>query len=191
MTEYFKMRTWLILSIAIILFVVALYVAVLYFVRITERGKDIIPNLHQVNSRIYRGGRPGQEGIAKLKQMGIKTIVNLEAELFEQEPGEVKKERDWAEKADIRLEHIPMHPIGVPKKQEVEKALVVLTDPVNHPIFIHCDRGSDRTGIVIAAYRIWFEGWTLEQGYEEMKKYGHRSILLFWWKNLLYKIKEV
>jgi protein tyrosine/serine phosphatase len=152
---------------------------------------DTILNFHQVKPWLYRGGRPRQGGIIKLKEMDIRVIINLERELFEQEPREVKKESDWAKKANIKFEHIPMHPICVPKKQEVEKALVVLTDPVNHPIFIHCDRGSDRTGIVIAAYRIWFEGWTLEQGYEEMKKYGHRSILLFWWKNLLYKIKEV
>lgn len=152
----------------------------------SEGSTGIIPNFHPVNSWLYRGARPRQEGVTEFKQIGIKTIINLERELFEQEPGEVKKERDWAIKANIRFVHIPMHPIWAPKRQEVEKALARITDPANQPVFVHCDRGSDRTGIVMAAYRIRYEGWSVTQAYEEMKKYGARSILLFWWKNLLY-----
>lgn len=156
-----------------------------------DGNSETVPNFHQVNPWLYRGARPRQEGILYLKQMGIETIVNLEAELLEQEPGEVKKERDWAKEAGIRFEHIPMHPICTPEKKDIEKVLALITDPLNHPVFVHCDRGSDRTGIVIAAYRIKYEGWTVQQAFEEMKKYGHRSIILFWWKNLLYKFKEV
>jgi len=152
---------------------------------------DTILNFHQVKPWLYRGGRPRQGGIIKLKEMDIRVIINLERELFEQEPREVKKESDWAKKANIKLEHIPMDPICAPKRQDVERALAIMTDPVNQPVFIHCDRGSDRTGIVIAAYRIRNEGWTVQQAYEEMKKYGARSIILFWWKNLLHKFEEV
>lgn len=148
-----------------------------------------IPNFHKVDTNIYRGASPRQHGIEELKKLGIKTIVNLERELFEEEPGEVRKERQWAEKAGIKFIHVPMHPIFAPKVEDIEKALAYITNPANQPVFVHCERGSDRTGIVIAAYRIRYGGWTVEQTYEEMKRYGHMSILLFWWKDILYEFK--
>jgi protein tyrosine/serine phosphatase len=152
---------------------------------------EIIPNFHRVdNTNIYRGGRPKQQGMEVLKRLGIRTIVNLEREIFEKVPGEVKKERQWAEKAGIKFFHVPMHPIFAPKKEEIEKALAYITDSENQPVFVHCDYGSDRTGIVIAAYRIKSNGWSVEEAYNEMKKYGHRSTLLFWWKRSLSTIKN-
>lgn len=144
-----------------------------------------IPNFHKVDTYIYMGARPRQQGIRELKQMGIKTIVNLEREIFEKVPGEVKKEKQWAEEAGIKFFHVPMHPFFAPKMEEIERALAYITEPSNHPVFVHCDRGSDRTGIVIAAYRMRVYGWNFEKAYEEMKRYGHRDKLLFWWKNSL------
>ena len=147
---------------------------------------DGIRNFHQVHERLYRGGRPNKEGVVKLKEIGVKTIVDLECELFEKEPTAVKTERTLAADLGIRFEHIPMHPISAPKKDDVERALSIITDPANQPVYVHCNRGSDRTGIVVAAYRIRYDGWTVQKSVEEMKQYGHRSIILFWWKNLLH-----
>ncbi|MFZ5996977.1 MAG: fused DSP-PTPase phosphatase/NAD kinase-like protein [Nitrospirota bacterium] len=149
-----------------------------------------IPNFHKVYDEVYRGARPREKGIKELKQMGIKTIVNLEREMFEKVPGEVKKERRWAEEAGIKFFHVPLHPFFAPKKEEIEKALAYITDPANHPVFVHCDRGSDRTGIVIAAYRMQVNGWSFEKAYAEMKRYGHRDKLLFWWKKSLLPFKR-
>lgn len=148
-----------------------------------------ISNFATVDNGIYRGGRPKQHGVEELKQMGIKTIVNLEREIFEKEPGEVKKERQWAEKAGIRFFHVPMHPFFAPKMEEIKEALTYITNPENQPVFVHCDRGSDRTGIVIAAYRITANGWSAENACKEMKKYGH-SRFLFWWKWSLFYFEE-
>ncbi len=152
-----------------------------------QSGEMSIPNFHKVDTGIYRGARPREQGIKELKQIGIKAIVNLEREIFEKVPGEVKKEKQWAEEAGIKFFHVPMHPFFAPKKEEIERALAYITDPANHPVFVHCDRGSDRTGVVIAAYRIRLNGWNFEKAYEEMKRYGHRDKLLFWWKNSLSK----
>jgi len=167
--------------------VILVYVVILSILTIGNGKTDTIPNFHQVNPWLYRGGRPRQEGFTQLKQIGIKTIINLERELFEKEPGEVKKERNWATEANIQFYHIPMHPICAPKKEDVERATTLIIDPANQPVFVHCDRGSDRTGIVIAAYRMGYEDRTFQQAYEEMVRYGHRTIVLFWWKNLLLK----
>lgn len=174
-----------------ILLVFALTMSCLSFsVDNTQFHSISIPNFHKVDTNIYRGARPRQQGIREKKQMGIKTIVNLEGEIFEKVPGEVKKEKQWAEEAGIRFFHVSMHPFFAPKIEEIEQALNYISNPENQPVFVHCYRGSDRTGIVIAAYRIKFQGWSVEKAYNEMKTYGHRSTLLFWWKVQLKHIEE-
>src|SRR5437764_2691307 len=39
--------------------------------------KEVLPNFHQVNKNLYRGAQPGSGGIKKLKELGVKTIINL------------------------------------------------------------------------------------------------------------------
>jgi protein tyrosine/serine phosphatase len=147
---------------------------------------DTIRNFHKVHDWLYRGGRPDREDVAALKELGVKTIVDLERTLFDPEPAPVVTERSWAAESGIRFEHIPMHPIKAPGKRDEERALSLITDPANQPVYVHCNRGSDRTGIVVAAYRIRYDGWTVQYALEEMKLYGYRNILLFWWKNRLH-----
>jgi protein tyrosine/serine phosphatase len=50
--------------------------------------------------------------------------------------------------------------------------LSLINAPENQPIFVHCRRGSDRTGTVIAIYRIDHDGWSSEQAKTEAKRYG-------------------
>jgi tyrosine-protein phosphatase SIW14 len=148
------------------------------------------PNFSKVERGLYRGGRPDARGVGLLASIGVKTIVSLEREWFEGEPEIVRKERGWASLNGIKLIHIPMHPFLRPATEEVRKALSVLTDSANHPVFVHCRKGSDRTGIVVAAFRIQQQGWLPESAYREMKRYGHRSCILLWWKGLLYEMEK-
>ena len=39
-----------------------------------------IPNLHQVNEHIYRGGQPAPDAWQRLAKMGIKTVIDLRRE---------------------------------------------------------------------------------------------------------------
>jgi protein tyrosine/serine phosphatase len=139
-----------------------------------------IQRFQSVNDWLYRGGRPSQEDVAELREMGIRTILNLEAGLFATETDAVKLERDWAAAAGMNFEHVPLGPLGAPRADRVDAALAVLLDPAKRPIFVHCKAGVDRTGFVVAAYRVKVEGWTLEQAYEEMVRLGFHSFL-FWW----------
>jgi putative Ca2+/H+ antiporter (TMEM165/GDT1 family)/protein tyrosine phosphatase (PTP) superfamily phosphohydrolase (DUF442 family) len=142
---------------------------------------DAIANFRKINDQVYAGARPGEEGVGRLGKMGIRAIVNLECGVFDKEPHEVEEEKRWAEKHGIKFYAIPMHPLLAPREKDVDKAIRLMTDPVNQPVFVHCHEGKDRTGVVIAAYRIRVDGWSRERAYEEMKKYGfHRA--LFWWK---------
>src|SRR5512143_2964869 len=39
-----------------------------------------LPNFHQVDSKLYRGGQPASGGVERLKSLGIRSIVNLRYE---------------------------------------------------------------------------------------------------------------
>ena len=62
-------------------------------------------------------------------------------------------------------------------------------DAAPKPVFVHCMKGQDRTGVVIAAYRIRRQGWTFDQAYQEMLSYGHKpGGFLGDWKTVLVEL---
>ena len=72
----------------------------------------------------------------------------------------------------MRFVSVPMKGIGAPTLEQVSKALGVLEDSDNWPVFVHCRRGSDRTGTVLACYRISHDHWKNQKALEEAKTYG-------------------
>jgi len=132
-----------------------------------SNNKQELPNFHQVNSQLYRGAQPGSGGVKRLAQMGIKTIVNLRGadEL-------TRAEEAQAGAVGLRYFNVPFQRTGRPTDQQVERVLAILNGAENQPAFVHCQLGADRTGLVIAVYRITHDGWTSEQAQAEAKKYG-------------------
>jgi tyrosine-protein phosphatase SIW14 len=126
-----------------------------------------VPNFHRVNERLYRGAQPRPGGIQKLVTLGIKTIVNLRAA-----DAHSRAEEAAARAAGLRYFNVPMHGYARPADTQVEQVLNIIDDPQNQPVFIHCKRGADRTGTVIAAYRISHDGWTSTQAKREATRYG-------------------
>lgn len=130
-----------------------------------------LPNFHKVNDRLYRGGQPRKGGIKRLSELGVKTIINLR-----RESDETRAERKEAEAAGMKYFHISMSSLGRPSDAQVARVLEIVDQAENHPVFIHCQRGSDRTGTLIAAYRISRDGWGTKEALDEAKQYGMRWI---------------
>ena len=72
----------------------------------------------------------------------------------------------------MRYVNVPMSGIVAPANETVFKVLALLQSSGAGPIFIHCLRGMDRTGAVIACYRIAHDGWGNQKALEEAKSYG-------------------
>jgi len=126
-----------------------------------------LPNFHQVNEHLYRGAQPKEEGLKRLAQLGIKTIVNLR-----EDDGLADKEEAKARAAGLRYFSLPMKKATAPSDEQVAKTLAILENSENQPVFVHCHHGADRTGLIIAIYRITHDGWTSERAKAEANQYG-------------------
>lgn len=109
-----------------------------------------LSNFGKVSEDVYRGAQPEPPGFNELKKMGIKTIVNLRANYSPDE--------QWMEGLGFYYIQIPMEANNIGDKQAVA-FLKVITDPKYKPYFVHCQHGADRTGTMIALYRMYVQGW--------------------------------
>ena len=139
-----------------------------------------VPRFHRVAPGIYRGGQPEPEGFKWLKQQGIKTIINLRRE---------HDEREEIEALGLNYVYLPMDAREEVPMSTLHAFLSTLTNPALQPVFIHCRRGADRTGFMVAIYRVAEEGWSAKRAYSEARDNGLR-----WWyrglKRQLYEYAE-
>lgn len=120
-----------------------------------------------VEGKLYRSAQPDENDLEYLhKTYGIRTILNLrgESESFE---------REFSQRHGINLVEISMSARRKPSQEEIGRFFEVVDNPKNWPVIIHCKGGADRTGILIAIYRIERQGWSVKKAEEEMKRHWH------------------
>jgi protein tyrosine/serine phosphatase len=140
-----------------------------------------LPNLHRVSSSLYRSAQPSGQGFVFLSgqpslasaDRPIRTVLSLRA--FNDDAPLV------APSFALRLEQIRFN-TWHPENEDVVKFLRIVTTPSMQPVLVHCQHGSDRTGTMVAIYRIAFEGWTKAEAVDEMVNGGFGFHPL--WQNL-------
>jgi tyrosine-protein phosphatase SIW14 len=130
-----------------------------------------VPNFHKVNDGLYRGGQPSQEGFKNLQKVGIKTVIDLRIP-----DGGANSEKRLVESLGMHYNHIPLHGGETPTQSDIDRAFSILLDSSQWPVFVHCREGKDRTGMIIACYRISQDGWTNIRALAEAKSYAFREI---------------
>jgi protein tyrosine/serine phosphatase len=128
-----------------------------------------VANFAQVSPQLYRGGQPHGTGLQSLKKLGINTIIDLRLSGDDTESAQVKK---------LGMEFVPLpwHCL-FPKDDVIAKFLVYLKEHPKKKVFVHCRYGDDRTGMMIAAYRISAQGWTPAEARKEMNAFGFHHVL--------------
>jgi protein tyrosine/serine phosphatase len=129
-----------------------------------------IKHFGRVNASYYRGAEPNLQDYETLAALGIRTVVDLKHEGIAAESANVQR-------FGMRFHSIPMSPGSAPSAEAVAKFLNIVTDPANEPVFVHCEGGHDRTGVLTAIYRMTHDGWTAERAFGEMKRYGYKSTI--------------
>lgn len=132
-----------------------------------------VKNLHRISADVYRSSQPDEAGFAALEKLGVRSVLNLR---------EYHKDTRKARGTGLKLMAYPMA-AGEVTAADVEACLRMIQETPK-PVLVHCWHGSDRTGIIVAAYRIVFQGWSVEAAENEFRDdaYGHHE---FWYGNLV------
>src|SRR5580700_268815 len=125
-----------------------------------------IPNFHQVNDHVFRGGQPAAEAWPSLAKLGVRTVIDLRRE----DEHSTAAEGQAVAAAGMNYFNVPMKGVVAPTNEQIAKVLDLLNS--QEPVFVHCTRGADRTGAVIACYRIAHDRWERKQALNEAKSFG-------------------
>lgn len=127
-----------------------------------------VSNLYLVTTNFYRSAQPTADGFRRIvKQRGIRTVIDLRYyDLFDPQ---------LATGLGVKVYPVPMNPFDTAfyiNTDAVLKALRVLRLSITKklPTLLHCENGSDRTGLVTALYRIIYERWSPAQAIAELEE---------------------
>lgn len=128
-----------------------------------------VENLYRVDPAILRSAQPGASGFQELEALGVKSVLDVAGG-----DGDDASSRG----TKLKLFHVPMSAFSL-RDDRVLEALRILTDPQNRPVVIHCQHGADRTGAIVALYRVVVQGWSKEDAVREMDEGGFHHSSLF------------
>jgi tyrosine-protein phosphatase SIW14 len=123
-----------------------------------------IKNFGQIDDRFFRGAQPKERDYEALKELGIKTVIDLR-----DDPKEYEK--PLVESLGMKYVNIAMVAKKYPTEEAVNSFLKLVGDPETGKFYVHCAGGRHRTGAIGAVYRYHFYNWNFDQVYKEMKQY--------------------
>lgn len=152
-----------------------------------EDYKPDAMNFDRVNTTLSRSGLPSEEDLQYLHDvLNVKTILNFCTK------SNVESERKAAEKIGLNYIHLPWsaHFYNILRLNYYWNiANIFLAYVQNHehqPLHVHCFHGRERTGMIVAIYRMVVDKYSFKDALEEMKSYGfkphlHFTLVIFLW----------
>lgn len=147
-----------------------------------EAPVESLPNFYPVTGfcksfqskqfKLYRGAQPYGDGCSELqKNYNIQTIFNLRNK-------PTATHRNTIHELGVKIVNIPVDWKNPNKEQVVEFLKRLYFSSAEGNAFVHCLRGSDRTGAFVACARMVFWGMTKEAAIAEMlqPQYGFQEI---------------
>ena len=128
----------------------------------TRLDRHGLSNFYEVTTNLYRGAQPTAQGMKELKSMGIRTVLDLRS---------FHSDNSLAAGDGLKLARLHMKPWHA-EDEDVVKFLKIVSNTNNLPLFVHCERGADRTGMICAVYRVVICGWTKDAAVQEMTEGG-------------------
>jgi protein tyrosine phosphatase (PTP) superfamily phosphohydrolase (DUF442 family) len=125
-----------------------------------------VPAFAEVTPHFYRGGQPTKHGFEGLRKKGVEVVIDLR--------GNRASERQELTALGMEYIAIPWH-CPFPKDATFARFLKVMRANSSKKVFVHCRLGDDRSGMMVAAYRMAEEGWSAEKAMREMKEFGFTS----------------
>jgi tyrosine-protein phosphatase SIW14 len=130
-------------------------------------------NIQEVSRGVYYGEAPSSAAdYQQLQCLGIKTVLDMR----KFSPHASAREEEIVSSYGMLYRHVPM---GFQPTRDCtpEEALQILADPALQPVYMHCNLGRDRTGLVVALYRVRYLGWSSNAAYEDMQRERFNPLL--------------
>lgn len=132
------------------------------------RGAAGPPRFAEVRAGIYRGGQPSRRHLEALQALGVRTVISLRRE----------SRRGWQEEKR-HVQQLGMRWLRFPFYgvfgADVAFLREILDEMGRGGVYIHCKHGRDRTSLLVALYRVWFEKWHPEEAWKlEVLDFGYQ-----------------
>jgi protein tyrosine/serine phosphatase len=137
-----------------------------------EKEPRGLHNFGRVADNLYRGGQPTSDGFDSLHTMGVGIVVN-----FREAGAETTTEKHQVESLGMKSVDIPWSANRDPSSAQVVEFLDLVRANPDTKIYVHCRRGADRTGVMVAAYRIAVEHKSVADAVSEMHHYHYDWLL--------------
>lgn len=171
----FQLKTWM--STVAICCAIAIFAPIPALAQIGRTGDPAkiiqvsgVMNAASISANLYRGAQPTPEGFAGLRKLGIDIVVD-----FRDEPAEIKFEKKSVESQGMKFASVPWKADALPSHDELVTFFKLLRNNPDKKIFIHCEYGKDRTGVMAAIYRIAVDHWSADQSVSEMREFHYKS----------------
>ena len=152
-----------------------------------------ILHFSKVNDSLYRGGRPKPADLSYLQSLNVRTVINLQGGDLNNpryrefmkwwEPGEladaIAAEMNLSESLGLLFFSKPLDaidPVSDEDDARIDEILAIMGNPAAQPVFVHCEHGVDRTGLIIALYEVKYLGMSPHDAYDGWRASGHKGI---------------
>jgi protein tyrosine/serine phosphatase len=153
------------ITFALVLAIAAPYQA--FAERSDALARIAIDNFGQINDAYFRGAQPRGQDYKDLAALGIKMIIDLS--------NDQATEAESVRSAGMKFVRIPLTTSAAPGQAAVDKFLSLVNDPANQPVYVHCQGGRHRTGVMTAVYRITHDHWTPDRAFAEMVQFQFKK----------------
>jgi len=136
-------------------------------------------NFYRLTPNLYRAAQPSAKAFQEYENFGIKTVINLRSK---------NSDRKYLKGGSaLNLIETPMKAWDIGDDEVIAVMRLIKNEP--GPILVHCQHGADRTGLMMAMYRLVFQNWTKAEALDELINggYGFHKI----WKNIPEYIENV
>lgn len=136
--------------------------------------KRVVPgieNFGRLDARLFRGAQPEISAYPVLKTFGINAVVR-----FSTGGDYIEIERREVEKLGIHFVSLPWRADETPGADQIADFFEVMRAHPDWKIFVHCREGVDRTGVMVALYRIAVDHWSVDAAVNEMRAFHYHTI---------------
>jgi protein tyrosine/serine phosphatase len=131
-------------------------------------------NFTKVDAKLFRGGWPTEADMRKLAKMGVKTDICLLNPNAPKEKDQYALEKRLCKELGMTFLSLPLPWGEAPPASMIDSYLKTMHDADALPAYVHCHHGRDRTGTMVAVYRMEFYGYSGEKALDEMKSFGFK-----------------